>query len=188
MNTRAEESLHCPRCRIEMDVCEDGARCPDCGHIIHFGDGSKVKSVQVSAWTDGACSGNPGPGGWGVVLTTTVRNKQGLPQTVCKKLSGGNPATTNNEMEMQAVLQAVKALKEPCKLTVYTDSQLVVGWLQSNWHCKKPHLQKIRNEIQVLVYMGEHTLEFVKVKAHSGNPMNELADSLAKAAIPEGDQ
>ena len=124
---------------------------------------------KVDIWTDGACDPNPGPGGWGAVLTYNRHTKE---------LSGGKTDTTNNEMELVAVHEALKALREPCRVTVHSDSRLVIKWLTKEWQCNA--YPELRDEI---LAMG-HDLSFAWVKAHNGDRLNERADTLAKAAIP----
>lgn len=131
--------------------------------------------VKVEMYTDGACSGNPGPGGWGVVLLSGDRQKE---------ISGGAESTTNNAMELQAVLEGLRALKRACQVTVVTDSQNVIGWLGQGWKCRKSHLVKLRNAIHQEIKASGHTVEYQKVKGHSGDPLNDLADALATEAIP----
>lgn len=136
--------------------------------------------MKIQAWTDGACSGNPGPGGWGIVL---VAHRNGRRHE--KELSGGKTDTTNNEMELMAVVEALKALKGTGhELTIYTDSQLVHGYLERGWRCKQPHLRQLLGELCGYRDLNGYTLSIVKVKGHSGDPMNDRADALAKGAIP----
>jgi len=137
-----------------------------------------LKKVEV--YTDGACSGNPGKGGWGAVLVYNGAEKE---------LSGGEKETTNNRMELTAVIKALEALKEPCEVTLTTDSKYVCdainqGWLNSwvknNWRKadKKPVLnvdlwQKLIPQLNI------HRVEFCWVKGHNGHPYNERCDALA---------
>ncbi|MBE6720769.1 MAG: ribonuclease HI [Ruminococcaceae bacterium] len=137
-----------------------------------------MKKVEV--YTDGACSGNPGKGGWGAVLVYNGAEKE---------LSGGEKETTNNRMELTAVIKALEALKEPCEVTLTTDSKYVCdainqGWLNSwvknNWRKadKKPVLnvdlwQKLIPQLNI------HRVEFCWVKGHNGHPYNERCDALA---------
>lgn len=138
------------------------------------------KKIQI--YTDGSCSGNPGPGGWGAILRYNSTEKE---------LSGGDKNTTNNRMEMTAVLEALKALKEPCDVTIYTDSQYVcnsinngwaVSWQKNNWikSDKKPALNSDLWEM-LLNEIGKHTVKFVWLKGHAGHPENERCDKLAVA-------
>ena len=140
-----------------------------------------MKKVEI--YTDGACSGNPGPGGWGAIL------KYG---SVAKELFGGEPNTTNNRMELTAVITALQALNEPCEVILTTDSKYVVdgitqgwaeswkknGWRKSN---KKPALNSDLWE-QLLSLLRVHNVKFVWVKGHNGHPENERCDQLAVAA------
>ena len=134
----------------------------------------------VNIYTDGACSGNPGPGGWGVVLR--CRGKE-------KELSGGEESTTNNRMELTAVIEALKALKRGCKVEICTDSKYVVdgitkgwaaSWRKNGWRKadKKPALNPDLWEI-LLDELEKHEYEFVWIKGHNGHPENERCDSLA---------
>ena len=139
----------------------------------------------VEIYTDGACSGNPGPGGWGVVLRYQGRERE---------LSGGDPATTNNRMEMIAAIQALETLKRPVRARLYTDSSYlkdgitkwIHGWKARGWKTagKKP----VRNQDlwQALeAAMARHQVEWRWVKGHAGHPDNERADALARQAIKD---
>ena len=139
---------------------------------------SFIKAVEI--FTDGACSGNPGPGGYGVVL----RYGQAV-----KELSGGEHETTNNRMELTGVIVGLSALKEPCKVTLTTDSKYVVdsitkgwvyGWKKKGWikSDKKPALNVDLWE-QLLPLLEKHDVTFVWVKGHAGHPENERCDRLA---------
>jgi len=141
----------------------------------------------VTIYTDGACSGNPGPGGYGAVLIHKAHRKE---------LSGGDPATTNNRMEMLAAIVALEALKEPCEVALYSDSKYLVDaiqkgwairWRQNNWmrNKKDPALNTDLWE-RLLQLLEKHTVNFNWVKGHAGNPENERCDELARAAISEG--
>lgn len=143
---------------------------------------------QVEIYTDGACRGNPGPGGWGVVL------RRGM---VEKELYGGAPQTTNNQMELTAVIRALEALKEPCDVTLYTDSKYVIdgitqwihGWKRNGWRTASK--QPVKNgEIwqQLDKAAARHTIQWKWVKGHSGHPENERADQLANRGIDEMQQ
>ena len=139
----------------------------------------------VEIWTDGACKGNPGPGGWGVLL------KMGASE---KTLHGGEPLTTNNRMEMLAVIEALGALKRPCKVLLHVDSQYVMkgmtewihSWKQRGWRTadKKPVKnadlwQRMDEEV------AKHTITWKWVKGHAGDPGNERADLLANRGVDE---
>ena len=139
---------------------------------------------EIMIYTDGACSGNPGPGGWGAVLMFGGR---------VKELSGGEPMTTNNRMELLSVIEALRALKEPCKITVHSDSAYVVNGFQQRWveNWKKNgwiNSQKKPVENQdlwkaLLSEMDRHQVTYVKVKGHSDNEWNNHCDKLAREAI-----
>ncbi|MGD8380318.1 MAG: ribonuclease HI [Gammaproteobacteria bacterium] len=140
---------------------------------------------HVEIYTDGACRGNPGPGGWGVVLRYNGSEKT---------LKGGEEATTNNRMELTAAIRALQALKRSCHVVLYTDSQYLrkgitewmANWKRRGWRTadRKPvknvELWQTLDELA-----GRHRVEWHWVKAHNGNPGNELADSLANQAIDE---
>lgn len=139
----------------------------------------------VEIYTDGACSGNPGPGGWGVLLRYGAHEKE---------LCGGEPETTNNRMEMMAVIQALSALKKRSTVHLYTDSKYVMdginqwmdGWKARGWKTasKKPvKNQDLWQEIDSR--LQEHHVTFFWVKGHAGHPENERADELARAGIPQ---
>ena len=136
----------------------------------------------VSIYTDGACSGNPGPGGWGAILRCDGKEKE---------LSGGEKETTNNRMELTAVIMALKALKYPCKVTVTTDSKYVCdainqkwvfGWRDNGWR-KKDKKPALNPDLwQALLGLLEiHDVEFLWVKGHNDHPENERCDKLAVA-------
>ena len=138
---------------------------------------------SVKAYTDGACSGNPGPGGWGVVLQFGDHERE---------LKGGESDTTNNRMELTAAIEALKALKEPCHIALTTDSTYVkdgiTKWL-SNWKrngwktaAKKPvKNQDLWQQLEDCV--AQHTVEWLWVKGHIGHPENERADTLANEGM-----
>ncbi|MBS1210242.1 MAG: Ribonuclease [Proteobacteria bacterium] len=138
---------------------------------------------QIEIFTDGACSGNPGPGGWGAILRAG---------TVEKELWGGEPATTNNRMEMLAVIRALSCLKRPVSARVYTDSQYVQkgisewiqGWKKRGW--KTASKEPVKNEDLWRVLDAEaakHRIEWVWVKGHAGHPENERCDVLARQGV-----
>ena len=149
--------------------------------------------VELVAHTDGACSGNPGPGGWGVLLEA----KQDGAVVKERELSGGEAETTNNRMEMMAVIRALQALKRPCHVTVHTDSSYVMKgitewidqWKRRNWRtaARKP-VKNVDLWKQLEQALDGHETEWVWVKGHSGVPENERADELARLAIPRGKQ
>lgn len=138
---------------------------------------------RVSIWTDGACSGNPGPGGWGAILRFGDREKE---------LSGGEPATTNNRMELTAAISALEALTRPCAVDLYTDSQYVrsgvTSWIRAwkvrGW--KTADRKPVKNvELwQRLDRAAErHDVSWHWVRGHAGDPMNERADALARRGM-----
>jgi len=137
---------------------------------------------QVTIYTDGACSGNPGPGGWGAVLSFGEARRE---------LSGGEAKTTNNRMELTAVISALRALKEPCAVELYSDSKYVIdalekgwvyGWKRNGWvkKDKKPALNPDLWE-ELLVQFARHTVTLHWVKGHAENPENNRCDALAVA-------
>ena len=141
---------------------------------------------QVEIFTDGACSGNPGPGGWGAVLRYNGHEKE---------ISGGEANTTNNRMELSAVINALAMLKEPCKVTLYSDSQyvcnaLTLGWAKkwkaNNWMRNKKE-KALNPELwdRLLTLYDTHEVEIVWVKGHAGHPENERCDRLAVAAAKQ---
>ena len=139
---------------------------------------------KVIIYSDGACSGNPGPGGWGAILMYNETSKE---------ISGANKDTTNNIMEITAVLEALKLLKEECEVKIYSDSAYVVNafnqgwiynWKKNNWKTasKEPvKNQELWEELYSLVQ--KHKVEFIKVKGHSDNEYNNRCDFLATSAI-----
>ena len=138
--------------------------------------------IEVELFTDGACSGNPGPGGWGAILR--CRGKE-------KELSGGDGNTTNNKMELTAGIEGLKALKYPCKVTLYTDSKYVadslsLGWAESwkarGWK-KKDGKPALNPELwsELLDLYNTHEVKIVWLKGHAGHPENERCDALAVA-------
>jgi ribonuclease HI len=144
----------------------------------------KRNMKEVMVYTDGACSGNPGPGGWGVVLLYGEHRKE---------LSGAEKMTTNNRMEIKAVIEALKLLKEPCHVKVHSDSAYVVNcfkqgwiknWLRNGWRNSKN--QPVENKElweELWELMSKHEVEYVKVKGHSDNELNNHCDFLATSAV-----
>lgn len=135
---------------------------------------------KIEIYTDGACLGNPGPGGWGAILLYKEHQKQ---------ISGSESDTTNNRMEITAVIQALKLLKGNPQITIYTDSKYVIdgitnwirGWKKNNW--RNANRKPVKNselwqELDSLV--SNHQIEWVWVKGHSGNHYNEIVDDLAR--------
>jgi ribonuclease HI len=139
----------------------------------------------IDIYTDGACKGNPGPGGWGAFL------KSGSTE---KELFGGEADTTNNRMEMMAVIQALEALKRPCKVKLHVDSKYVLqgitewihGWKARGWRtASKEPVKNVElwQRLDALVYGGGHDIEWRWVKGHAGDPGNERADALANRGV-----
>jgi ribonuclease HI len=141
---------------------------------------------EVVIYTDGACKGNPGPGGWGVLLRS--------PDGSEKELCGGELGTTNNRMEMMAVIEALGALKRPCAVVLHLDSQYVlkgitewlVGWKAKGW--KTAAKQPVKNvdlwqRLDALVATTGHSIDWRWVKGHAGDPGNERADALANMGV-----
>ena len=147
--------------------------------------GIQMKSLDI--YTDGACSGNPGPGGYGVVM---------LYKSLRKELSQGYKKTTNNRMEVLAVIRGLEALKEPCQVTLYSDSKYVVdavtkGWVKkwkaNNWiKADKKKALNIDLWERMLELLEKHKVIFVWVKGHADNVENERCDFLARQAIASG--
>ncbi len=139
---------------------------------------------EVTIYTDGACSGNPGPGGWGAIL---------MYKDTKKEISGGKDNTTNNIMELTAVIEGLKLLKFPCKVKLYSDSAYVVnafvqkwifGWLKNGWKNSSKEPVKNKELWQELYNLTKiHDVEFIKVKGHSDNEYNNRCDELARNAI-----
>jgi ribonuclease HI len=139
----------------------------------------------IDIYTDGACKGNPGPGGWGVLLKSDGTEKE---------LFGGELNTTNNRMEMMAVIQALEALKRPCKVNLYLDSKYVlqgitewiVGWKARGWRtASKEPVKNIElwQRLDAIVTNGGHQIDWRWVKGHAGDPGNERADGLANRGV-----
>lgn len=139
---------------------------------------------EVIIYTDGACSGNPGPGGWGSILMMGENRKE---------ISGGKKDTTNNVMELTAVIEALKLLKRPCKVDLYSDSAYVVnaflqnwiwGWIKNGW--KNSSKEEVKNKElwqELLSLTQTHNVTFHKVKGHADNEFNNRCDELARNAI-----
>ncbi|MBI2771067.1 MAG: ribonuclease HI [Burkholderiales bacterium] len=139
----------------------------------------------IEIYTDGACKGNPGPGGWGVLLISGETEKE---------LFGGELGTTNNRMEMMAVIEALQALKRPCSVTLHLDSQYVLkgitewlpGWKAKGWRTAAK--QPVKNvdlwqQLDKLVSQGGHTIDWRWVRGHNGDAGNERADALANRGV-----
>ena len=137
---------------------------------------------EVTVYTDGACFGNPGPGGWGVILRYDKKEKT---------LSGFEKDTTNNRMELRAALEALRALTEPCQVTLFTDSQYLKkgvtewmpGWKRRNWRRKGGKLANVDLWMQLDEEIQRHEIHWRWVRGHAGNVLNERVDKLAKDAI-----
>jgi ribonuclease HI len=139
-------------------------------------------SSVIEIYTDGACLGNPGPGGWGAILL--YREHQ-------KKISGKEENSTNNRMELRAVIEALKTLKKPAEIRLYTDSKYVVegiskwilGWKKNGWKTadKKP-IKNLEFWLELDLEAAKHRIEWIWVKGHAGNHFNEIADQLARDA------
>ena len=145
--------------------------------------GDPEKRAAVEIWTDGACSGNPGPGGWGALLRFNGREKE---------LFGGEKETTNNRMELMAAIEALNALKRPCEVHLHTDSQYVKGgitewlsgWKRNGW--KTSQKKPVKNDDlwrELDTARERHRVEWHWVKGHAGVPENEKADELARKGM-----
>lgn len=141
--------------------------------------------TEVVIYTDGACSRNPGPGGWGVVLQWQGKEKE---------LYGSDPLTTNNRMELMAAIQALEALKRPMKVSLHTDSKYLLdgitrwvqGWQRNGW--KTAARKPVKNDDlwrRLIEAMRPHDVTWVWVRGHAGDPGNERADALARRGIEE---
>ncbi|MFN3570055.1 MAG: ribonuclease HI [Polaromonas sp.] len=146
---------------------------------------SPTTAQHVVIYTDGACKGNPGPGGWGALMTADGK---------VKELFGGELATTNNRMEMMAVIEALSALKRPCRVTLHVDSQYVLkgmtewikGWKARGWRTAAKEPVKnvdLWQKLDALVTGSGHNIEWIWVRGHDGDPGNERADVLANKGV-----
>ncbi len=143
-----------------------------------------MNKTKVEIYTDGACSGNPGPGGYGAIL---------MHGDIKKEISGFYKDTTNNQMEIMAVLKGLELLKYPCKVNIYSDSAYVVNavekkwlvnWKKNNWiKSDKKKVKNIELWEELLKHMSIHDITFIKVKGHSDNEYNNRCDELAVMAI-----
>jgi ribonuclease HI len=136
---------------------------------------------KVTIYTDGACSGNPGPGGWGAVLMYGGH---------IREISGGEPETTNNRMELTAVISALNSLREPCEVSIYTDSQYIAsavnerwlaGWEKRGWKRKGGEVKNLDLWKQLMPLLKTHKAEFIWVRGHAENEHNNRCDQLAVA-------
>ena len=142
-----------------------------------------MTTTLVTIYTDGACSGNPGPGGWGAVLISAGTEKD---------IFGGEAQSTNNRMELQAAIEALNALKKPCSIDLHTDStyvrkgitEWIHGWKRNGWRTsdKKP-VKNVELWQALEAAMKPHEVRWHWVKGHSGHPLNERADALARKGI-----
>lgn len=151
---------------------------------------SSEKIYDVQLFTDGGCSGNPGPGGWGFVLRHLPSGKE-LEQ------SGGEPETTNNRMELTAVIKGLQSLRRPCRVELFTDSEYVrrglmdwmPKWKANGWRRKEGTKFKPVKNVELWQQLDEevskHDLKFTRVAGHSGHPENDRCDELAVAAYQE---
>ncbi|GMQ80540.1 MAG: ribonuclease HI [Planctomycetia bacterium] len=148
---------------------------------------SRQVQTEVELYTDGACSGNPGPGGWGLVLRHPMSERE-------TERSGGVPETTNNRMELTAVVEGLKLLKKPCRVALFTDS-VYVGkgitewlpkWKANDWQRRQDgRWVPVKNEDlwrDLDALLGQHELTYTRVAGHSGHPENDRCDELAVAA------
>jgi len=144
-----------------------------------------IADTCVDIWADGGCRGNPGPGGWGVLLRAGAHEKE---------LWGGEPATTNNRMELTAVIRALEAMKRPVRARIHTDSQYVQkgisewihGWKRNGWKTADKKPVKNADLWQTLDGLAAgHRIEWLWVRGHAGDPGNERADALANRGIDE---
>ena len=142
-----------------------------------------MSDLSVTIHTDGACSGNPGPGGWGAILTFGDHEKE---------LNGGEPHTTNNRMELMAAISALETLKRPCSVDLYTDSEYmrggitgwINGWKKNGWRTadKKP-VKNVDLWKRLDAALAQHDVRWHWVKGHAGHAMNERADQLARDGL-----
>lgn len=148
-------------------------------------DATNTKQPVVEMWTDGACKGNPGPGGWGAWMRAGTHERE---------LFGGEANTTNNRMELMAVIQGLRALTEPCEVRLHVDSSYVMngmtkwlpGWKRNGWRTssKKP-VKNVELWQELDAEVGRHNVLWTWVKGHSGDPGNERADDLANRGVDE---
>lgn len=149
---------------------------------------SKKELPWIELFTDGACSGNPGPGGWAYILRDMASGRE-------KEASGGEPSTTNNQMELTAVIEGLAALRRRCQVKLYSDSQYVgnglqswmAGWKRNGWKRREGKSLKPLKNVELWQQLDQlvsrHVVEFEYVRGHSGHEENERCDRLAVAAI-----
>ena len=155
----------------------------------HFAKQESIRMPTLHAYTDGACSGNPGPGGWGVLMRAKDEGGAIVKQ---RELSGGAELTTNNQMELMAAISALEALERPAELTIFTDSTYVKngvtgwihGWKKNGWKtsAKKP-VKNVELWQRLDAAQARHQVVWEWVKGHAGHPENERADELARAGM-----
>jgi len=135
-----------------------------------------MTSFDVTIHTDGSCIGNPGPGGWAAVLTSSLGSRNNY-----REISGFRPSATNNEMELVAVLEALKAIKRTgLSVAIYTDSQLVIGWLTGEYKVKADHIAELVRAIKTMAEAKFLAIDWFHVKGHNGCTNNTRADQLAR--------
>ena len=132
---------------------------------------------DVQLYTDGACSGNPGPGGWCAILMYKDREKV---------VSGGVPATTSNAMELEAILQGLRSLKKPCCVRVFTDSRNAIGWLEGKFQRKVTHIRESAETIEKVIQSMGHAVTFTHVGRNSGDRLNERCNEVAQKIARSG--
>ena len=149
-------------------------------------DAAQTTAAAVEVWTDGGCKPNPGPGGWAAILRYGETERE---------LSGADPETTNNRMELTAAISALEALKRPCRVVLHTDSEYVrngvtrwvTGWVRNNWrNAARDPVANLELWQRLLAAAKPHQVEWKWVRGHSGDAMNERADRLATAARMRG--
>jgi len=161
-----------------------------CNNHIQLSTPEKADAPEVLLFTDGACSGNPGPGGWAFILRHVATGKN-------KEVSGGERETTNNRMELQAVIEGLSALTRPCYLELFTDSEYVrkglsewmAGWKRNGWQrrekCKLKPVANAELWQRLDELIAQHRVKFTRVAGHSGHPENDRCDELAVQAYQQ---
>jgi ribonuclease HI len=160
---------------------------------VGVGPSTYGSDMRVELWTDGACSGNPGPGGWAAILVARRADGSAAKQL---ELSGAEPATTNNRMELQAVIEGLRALQRPAQVTVHIDSSYVMDAITKRWHVawaargwRTAAKQPVKNQDlweALLAELERHEVAWQKVRGHAGVALNERCDELAVAACRAG--